>query len=324
MQNKHVLIYGMGPRFYAPFFHDFLLPEIVLSAENVEVSDKDLSKGKETSFSFIERSDKFKEYDYIIITSDKYYDEIKKELISEFNIDASRFQSIEDIQANVFKERLMSGRFVGCSGVEIGGPSKLFESCIYDVVETCDGVNFSGDTVWWKNTGKGFIVADKRIGEVIIADATNLSPIDDEKYDFCMSSNILEHTANPIKAMAEMKRIVKKGGVILTIVPNKDTCFDHNRSVTEFVHLIDDYKNNTDEKDLTHLKEILDKHDYEMDDGIASKEEFAKRAEHNYDNRCLHQHVFDENLLKNICRYLGVKILSSGKLYNNWFVIGEK
>lgn len=322
--NMKVLVYGVGQRFFNGLFYEFVLPEIILDADKVCVSDKDINKIQRIGIPCEKRTDAFKNYDIIIVTTDKYFEEIKNELILNYSVNREKILSIGQVEKSIIRKKFMTDLFLNLSGVEVGGPSYLFNSNIYDVMKECDGINFSHNTVWWNDGGNGYLINGIQKGQIIISDVTDLKQIADEKYDFCISSNILEHTANPIKALYEMKRIIKKKGYVLTVVPNKDTCFDHRRNITSFIHLLDDYKKDVDEKDMTHIDEIINKHDYQMDDGITSKHEFIERSEHNFENRCLHHHVFDENLLRLIYRYLGLEILSSGKIYSNWYVIGRK
>jgi SAM-dependent methyltransferase len=44
-------------------------------------------------------------------------------------------------------------------------------------------------------------------------------PIDDETYDIVISSNVMEHVQDILKWVSELKRITKKGGLIITILP---------------------------------------------------------------------------------------------------------
>ena len=92
-------------------------------------------------------------------------------------------------------------------------------------------------------------------------DATDLNKIPDLSYEFILSSNCLEHVANPIKALKEWVRVLKGDSLILLVLPSKEYTFDHNRPITKFKHLIEDYNNDTKESDLTHLDEILKSHD---------------------------------------------------------------
>ena len=59
--------------------------------------------------------------------------------------------------------------------------------------------------------------------------------------------------------------------------------------------MFNDFEQNINEDDLTHLPEILGKHDLTMDFAAGSKQDFHRRSLENFSNRCLHHHVFDEH-----------------------------
>jgi predicted SAM-dependent methyltransferase len=124
-----------------------------------------------------------------------------------------------------------------------------------------------------------------------------------------LSSHSLEHIANPLKALTEWLRILKKGGTLLVILPDSSYTFDCKRPITKFEHLIQDYNENTSERDLTHLEEILSLHDLSYDKGIKNFDEFKKRSHDNFRNRCLHHHVFDLNLMERIFNYFHLKVI---------------
>jgi hypothetical protein len=198
------------------------------------------------------------DYDEIIVTSNKYYNEIEKTLIKS-GIDKQRIVSKMTIA-----ERILSVEvFRHLYGIEVGGPSAVFSS-IYDVCNGCDGVNWNDDTIWTGRIESDYMYAEKKIGVNYICDAVDLSSITDEKYDFYLSSNNLEHIANPIKALHEAVRVTNPGGILEIVVPEKTYNFDHNRCNITFEHLLSDEHNNTGEDDLTHLDEILRMHDLEL------------------------------------------------------------
>lgn len=208
--------------------------------------------------------------------------------------------------------------------LEIGGPSEIFAP-IYSRCKSCDGVNFSADTVWWTKGSSGKYIYDMRtLGNVYIADAVDMSCIRDDSYDFVMSSNNLEHIANPVKALKEFIRVLRSGGAVVVIVPVKQYTFDHRREYTLFEHMIEDYENDTPETDLTHLPEILELHDLAMDPPAGDIENFRRRSEHNYENRCLHHHVFCEDSLKKIFAYLSLEIIDCRECFRNYMIIGRK
>lgn len=321
MDKKTAIIYGLGKRYYNDFFLKYLLPVIESKYEIIGVSDKErISHKNDVPYRFIERSPELRQSDFVIVTSDLYFEIIRDELGCEFGI--RNIISIDDIEKEYIDDKLKAGLFKGLSGVEVGGPSYIFKY-LYKQIRSCDGVNYSDSTVWWKDGGEGYSYDGSRLGNIILADAVDLSVIGDGSYEFCLSSNNLEHIANPLKAVKEFIRILMNSGLLLIIVPKKEECFDHNRSVTAFNHLIDDFENNTDEHDLTHLDEIMELHDFDMDPGVESAQEFRRRAEDNYNNRCLHHHVFDEELLAMIYDFFDVEIIQKGILFNNYYIIGR-
>lgn len=320
---KKAIIYGLGQRYY--IFEEWLYEEIKSDYCIVAVTDKDKNALGIFGNKFVPVRELVNiDFDVIIITSDRYFEEIFKELQNEYGISAGKIISMEELIDGIYREKFLLNLFSGKYGVEIGGPSSVFKNNIYEVCNRCDGVNYSADTVWWKTESSQYIYDGQKLGDVIISDVADLSIIEDEKYDFCISSNNLEHVANPIKALKEQKRIVKKGGLILVIVPMKSKCFDHNRDFTEFEHLLEDYTKQISEDDMTHLDEIMDKHDFDMDPACGGKEKFAQRAMKNYENRCLHHHVFNTDTLTNMYRFLDIKVLNAGRLKANYYIIGEK
>jgi hypothetical protein len=53
----------------------------------------------------------------------------------------------------------------------------------------------------------------------IVADIQNCSDISDNTYDVIVCTQVLEHVANPFRAAAELRRILKPGGRLLLTVP---------------------------------------------------------------------------------------------------------
>ena len=200
-------------------------------------------------------------------------------------------------------------------GLEIGGPSNAFMRCellpIYPIIKRLDNCNFSASTIWEGAIDKGmtFEYDSKRpVGRQFITDASNLIELPSSTYDFILSCHALEHIANPIKALKNWIGTLKDDGKLVLIVPHKNGAFDHKRPITTLEHLLDDYENDVDEDDLTHLPEILELHDLERDPDAGSFEDFRSRSEKNLENRCLHHHVFDEDLVSRLLTYMNFKI----------------
>ncbi len=205
--------------------------------------------------------------------------------------------------------------FKGKKGIEIGGPSPIFsrEVPLYPIIGSLDGCNFSNQTVWEGHIvqGDNYHYFEGKTGFQYICEASDLSGVPEEKYDFLLASHCLEHCANTLKTMEEWLRVVKKGGAVLLVLPDKRFTFDSRRPVTAFEHLQADFAANVDETDLTHLDEIVSLHDLSMDPAAGTQDEFRKRSQDNYNNRCLHHHVFDFRLLEKIYAHHNIKIVNT-------------
>jgi SAM-dependent methyltransferase len=216
----------------------------------------------------------------------------------------------------------------GKYGIEIGGPSALFKTVLplYQFVGGLDGVNFSTDTVWEGSiqAGDNFTYYYKKSGHQYIADATDLGEIPSARYDFLLSSNCLEHVANPLKALAEWKRVIKDDGVLVLVLPNKVSNFDHRRPFTKFEHLLEDYGRDVGEDDLTHLDEILALHDLSMDPPAGDLAQFTERSQRNFQNRTLHHHVFDAPLIEQMLDHVGFEILDMTTTKTDFFALATK
>lgn len=158
-----------------------------------------------------------------------------------------------------------------------------------------DNLSFADETVWATATA-AFKPEGKVIGRWMIGEATNI-PAPDACYDYVLSAHQLEHCANPLKALAEFMRVMKPGGDLVLVLPNPEHTFDHRRPYTTLEHLKADFLRDVGEDDLTHFGEIMHLHDLEMDRAAPQTVEgFALRSLQNASNRCLHHHVFSEDL----------------------------
>lgn len=200
-------------------------------------------------------------------------------------------------------------------GIEIGGPSSIFNDYnllpIYATINNLDNCNFQNNTLWNSDLQEGYFYKyhpSKTDGYQFIQDSVDLNLIKSNSYDFLLSSHVLEHIANPIKALYEWIRILKENGSLILLVPHKDGTFDHQRPTTTLNHLIKDYEDNIGEEDLTHLEEILQLHDLSRDIDVGSYESFKIRSNRNYENRSLHHHVFTTLLLAELINYMQLKI----------------
>ena len=58
---------------------------------------------------------------------------------------------------------------------------------------------------------------------------TNQIPYENNSFEFVLSEHVLEHIFQPIQALQEWIRVLKKGGKIFLFLPHSDRTFDQNR-----------------------------------------------------------------------------------------------
>ncbi len=74
--------------------------------------------------------------------------------------------------------------------------------------------------------------------------------------DYVAACHVLEHVANPVAALAEWYRVLRPGGLIYLVVPNRLATWDHTRELTTIDHMLEDYVRQTTEADDTHIDEF--------------------------------------------------------------------
>lgn len=201
--------------------------------------------------------------------------------------------------------------------IEIGGPSALFSRSgpfpAYRLVERLDNVNFSDNTFWSRiEGGENFAYdAEKPLGTQFICDAIDLSQVGNGLYDLLLSSHCIEHIANPIAAIREWNRVLKPGGHMVLVAPDKRYTYDRLRPVTSLEHLREDFQKRVGEDDRTHFKEIMSLHDLSNDGTGVSYEQHVRRTMENFSNRMAHHHVFDLELLASIATESGLVPVST-------------
>lgn len=216
----------------------------------------------------------------------------------------------------------------GGEGLEVGGPSTIFKTVlpVYQAARRIDGVNFAARTVWEGGIQNGmrYRYLGNRVGRQFISDATDLSQIGSEQYDFVLSSNCLEHVANPIRALLEWRRVVRSGGKLILVLPNKASNFDHRRPITPIEHILEDYRSNVSERDLTHLEEILSLHDLSLDPPAGDPESFRRRSLDNFSNRTLHHHVFDPTTMSQMLQHVGFDVVQVKSTATDHYALSVK
>lgn len=98
----------------------------------------------------------------------------------------------------------------------------------------------------------------------IIDDAQHLWLIRKETCDFVIASHVIEHMSDPIGALKAWFRVLRRGGLLYLVVPDKRYIFDRDRPLTELQHLIEDHELGLEERqarDWYHFVEYAERVD---------------------------------------------------------------
>ena len=103
------------------------------------------------------------------------------------------------------------------------------------------------------------IPSEKLVKVDIIGDLDGgvLTQFPDGAFDFVVMNHVLEHIANPVKAVREIFRICRKGGIVILAIPDKDYTFDRGRELTSWEHLWSDYGADMRVSDDAHYESFL-------------------------------------------------------------------
>jgi predicted SAM-dependent methyltransferase len=89
----------------------------------------------------------------------------------------------------------------------------------------------------------------------IVANGETLECVEDESQDFVIANHFLEHCEDPIRALKNFLRVVRRGGVIFVAIPDKRFTFDVRRGVTTFEHLLRDHEDGGAGSRLGHFED---------------------------------------------------------------------
>lgn len=124
-----------------------------------------------------------------------------------------------------------------------------------------------------------------------------LDQIEDNNFDFVYSSHVIEHTPNPISAIIDQIRVIKKGGVVYGIIPNKKNTYDRERKTTPAEVLIDKFKKGVFEHTLEEALDVINNtKDHDLYDSYKNNSDIIDLAKKMIKEKqgMHHYHVFDE------------------------------
>jgi SAM-dependent methyltransferase len=139
-------------------------------------------------------------------------------------------------------------------------------------------------------------------------------PFRDHALDYLVASHVLEHVANPVAALIEWYRVVRPGGIIYLIVPNRRAAWDRTRELTTVEHMLTDFAHDTTALDPTHIDEFAAGVDWSLFDPStptdlvpAKRAELARGLHHSVtrgEDINIHFHTFEPSNLRELLESL--------------------
>jgi SAM-dependent methyltransferase len=149
-------------------------------------------------------------------------------------------------------------------------------------------------------------------------DSDRLAMFPEASQDFVIASHVLEHLANPLAMLKEIYRVLRPGGLLVLLIPDRHRTFDCDRSPTPLAHLVDEYERDVHEVDDAHILDFLIGTQEQLDehgDADRSPLEFTPEEIELHRRRSVHVHVWDVEEFGEFMNY------SAKELRMRWKVI---
>ncbi len=89
-------------------------------------------------------------------------------------------------------------------------------------------------------------------------DLNGLHGVSDHAFDAVIACHLIEHLANPVEALCEFDRVMRPGGRLVLVVPDRTRTFDSVREPTPLAHVLNDFDQHVNEVDAEHIREFCD------------------------------------------------------------------
>ncbi len=88
-------------------------------------------------------------------------------------------------------------------------------------------------------------------------DTDRLHGVERDSQDFVIASHVLEHLAEPVGMLVDAFRVLRPGGKLLILLPDRRRTFDRTRYGTGLAHTIAEYEQGVDHVDDDHVVEFI-------------------------------------------------------------------
>ena len=143
-------------------------------------------------------------------------------------------------------------------------------------------------------------------------DADRLRAVESSSQDFVIASHVIEHLADPLGFLDDAHRVLRVGGVLLLLVPDRRCTFDRDRGATPLTCLIRDHERDATVPDDDHVLDFLVGADQGPDFEIPDDPDARARLFAWHRDRSIHVHCWTEDEFTEVLRYC------SDDLGQNW------
>ena len=187
----------------------------------------------------------------------------------------------------------LSEVYVRGNGLEIGAFHNPFPYNPFQTTMTYLDKKTTEETQKMAHEDKNLGPRTKVVTVNIVDCGETLGKIQDNFYDFLIASHQLEHCYDPLVAIENHLRVIKKNGLCIYLLPDHKNPIDCNRQISDITHL--HFHEDFEEDRIDHYFEYLTVVDH------LGEEEAHKVAREKLErNDDIHFHVFDWKLIMNV------------------------
>lgn len=129
--------------------------------------------------------------------------------------------------------------------------------------------------------------------------ASSLDAFSDQSMDFVVASHLIEHLPNPLGLLDGVHRVLRPGGTLVLLVPDRRRTFDRDRPPTPLEHVVSDYKSGVgvvDEEHIAEFRSNVDKVDIYSMSSTERESDLASRRDKSIHVHCWAPVEFNEVL----------------------------
>ena len=158
----------------------------------------------------------------------------------------------------------------------------------------------------------------------IVEDGEDPKSIEDESLDFLIASHVIEHTEDPVGTIANWLRVLRPGGHLFLVVPDRRRTFDRSREPQDTAHLLRDHREGPETSRRQHYREWVDATSPDEPDPDRLATDLEKQGYR------IHFHVwtaeeFEASLIEIAeTENLPLRISGTGRNYREFIVVLEK